>query len=114
MSDEWQTIKVRKKTYDQLKKFNVGISRAVDVLLKTQKEMIESKIEDLRRVGESIAEVLFRYGVFNIKIQGASIDKVEEHGDTITVSGRVNIYIPHEEVRSRIVEILRGGESAEA
>jgi len=112
LSDEWQTIKVRKKTYNQLKKLNVGISRAIDILLETQREMIENKIEDLRRMGESIAEVLFRYGVFNIKVQGASIDGVEENGETITITGRVNIYVPHDEVRSKIVEILRGGESA--
>jgi len=108
--EEYRTIKVKEGTYQKLKSFKNGISRAVDVLLKVQQQKIEEKLEDLRGMSESIAEVLFRYGVFDIQFKGATIEKVIEDGDMITIEGRVNILIPHEEVRAKILEILRGGE----
>ena len=71
-----------------------------------QERKLEEKINDLHRVGSDIAEILFRYGVFNIKLKSASIKNVREVDDTLIVEGEVVVQIPHDEVRSRIMEVL--------
>ena len=110
MSDEWKTIKVKKETYEELKRMGEGISRAVDTLVKAQKEAFQKKIEDIEETAGEIADILLRSGIFDVKFRGAGISGVEEDGTILRVRGFVNIDIPNDEARAEIVRLLRGEE----
>ena len=110
MSDEWQTIKVKDRVYKELKDMGIGISKAVEVLVDMQKQAIENKIADIKSLGNDIAEILFKYGVFDIRFAGAGIQNITEQGDTLQSRGFVNIKIPNAEARAKIIELLKGGE----
>ena len=109
MSEEkWRTIKVKKETYEQLKKMGVGIGRAVDLLVRLQKKKLERKIEDIREAASEIADILVEHGLFSIRVGSCGIESVEVEGDQVYVKGYANLIIPDEEVRNKIIEILRG------
>lgn len=113
MSDEWKTIKVKKETYEELKKMDEGISKAVDMLVKAQKEALQRKIIDLEKSAGEIADILLRSGIFSVKFRGAGISGLEENGSILTIRGFINIDIPNPEARAEIVRILKGGEEDE-
>ena len=108
MSEEWKTIKVKKDTYEALKKMGVGIGRAVDLLVRLQKKRIERKIEDISEAASEIADILVKHGLFSIRLDSCGIESVEVEGDQVHVRGYANLIIPDEEVRNKIIEILRG------
>ena len=110
MSEDWKTIKVRKETYEELKRMGEGISKAVDTLVKAQKEAFQKKIEDIEETAGEIADILLRSGIFDIKFRGAGINGVEEDGTILRIRGFVNIDIPNDEARAEIVRLLRGEE----
>jgi len=111
---EFKTIKVRKETYDELKRLGVGISKAVEILVEEQKHRIQRKIDDIRAVGKDIANILLEHGVFDIRFKGAEITDVQVDGDTIYITARAGVSIPNEEARMKILEVIGvGGESGE-
>jgi len=109
MSREWKTIKVPEELYEKLKAMNVGISKAIEVLLESQREKLEQKIEDVEKVGREVAEILFRSGFFNIRVKGASLDRIEQDGDDVIFHGTFAITVPDEDVRKKIIEVVKGG-----
>ena len=109
MSKEaWKSIKVKKGVYEDLKRMGVGIGKAVEILAKQQQEAIERKIEDVKGLGSDIAEIMLEHGIFDIRFAGANIQEVEENGDQVQIRGFVNIIIPNEEARAKLVEVLKG------
>ena len=108
MNGEWKTIKVRRETYEELKRMGEGISRAVDLLVKTQKEAFQRKVKDIEKTAGEIADILLRSGIFDIKFRGAGISGVEEDGTLIRIRGFVDIDIPNDEARAEIIRVLEG------
>lgn len=111
--ESWKSIKVKEKVYEDLKRMGVGIGKAVEILAKSQKEEIESKIEDIKGVGADIAEIMFEHGIFDIRFAGAGFHDVIEDGDILQIRGFVNVVVPNEEARAKIIETLKGGEAEE-
>lgn len=111
--EEWKSIKVKKRTYEDLKKMGKGISQAVEILVESQKEEIETKIEDIKDVADDVAQILLEHGVFDIRFAGAGVEDIKEDGETITVKGFIRVIIPHEEARAKLIEVLKGKEKAE-
>ena len=109
----WKSIKVKEGVYDDLKRMGVGIGKAVEILTKTQKEEIESKIEDIKGLGSDIATIMLEHGIFDIRFAGANIQDVIEDGDILQIKGFVNVVVPSEEARAQIIEALKGGEAEE-
>jgi len=105
----WRSIKVKEETYEGLKKLGMGIGKAVDLLLKVQREKVERTLSDIESLGRELADKLLDAGVFDIRFKGAKVEEVIEEGDCITMRGSVTIQIPSEELRQRIVEVIRGG-----
>lgn len=114
--DEWKSIKVKESVYKDLKKMGTGISGAVEILVKDQKDKIERKIEDVKEISNELAAIMLEQGIFDIRFKGAGVTDVIENGNTITVRGFINVLIPNEEARQRIIEVLKGekGEKEEA
>jgi predicted CopG family antitoxin len=108
---EYKSIKVKEDVYEGLKKMGVGLSKAVEVLLKKQREEIERKIDDVGRIGSEIAEIMLRHGFFDIKILKTAIIDVEEDGDILNIKGCISLSIPNEEARIKIKEVLCRGAS---
>jgi len=113
MSDEWKTIKIKRETYEELKRMGEGISKAVETLVKAQKEAFQRKIEDIEETAGEIADILLRSGIFDIKFRGAGISGVEEDGTILRIRGFVNIDIPNDEARTEIIRVLKGEEVSE-
>lgn len=114
MTKEYQSIKVRKDVYDDLKRMGVGIGKAIEILVKTQQEQITRKIENIEAVSNDIVELMLQHGVFDIRFAGAGINSVVEADKVVQINGYVNISIPNEEARTKLVEILRGEEGEES
>lgn len=106
--DEWKSIKIKEKVYESLKKMGKGISGAVEILVKDQQEKIERKIEDVKEISNELAAIMLEQGIFDIRFKGAGVSDVIEDGDTITVRGFINVLIPNQEARQRIIEVLKG------
>lgn len=68
MEDKYKSVKIPKETYEELKKLGQGISRAVTALVKSREALIEEKFSELESKGREIAELLFRYGVFDVRL----------------------------------------------
>ena len=109
---EWKSIKVRKEIYEKLKGMGVGISKAIEILVKAQKKQIERRFVELEKAADELVKYMFEKGVFDIKITGASVTSVEEIGSTVRIEGCIDVYIPDEDIRRKIVEML-GGERSE-
>lgn len=106
---EWKTIKIKKDTYDTIKRMGVGIGKAVELMAKYQAESVEKKIENIRSEAESIADLLSSHGVFDIKFLNSKISEIEEVGDILNLKVVISLLIPNEEVRSSFKEILKVG-----
>lgn len=111
--DGWKSIKVKEKVYEDLKKMGKGISGAVEILVKNQKEKIERKIEDVKEISNELAAIMLEQGIFDIRFKGAGVTDVIEDGDTITVRGFVNVLIPNDEARQKIIQVLKGEKEEE-
>ena len=114
MSDkEYKSIKVKGEVYEDLKRMGKGIGKAVEILVESQKQEVERKIDDVRGLGEDIAAIMLKQGIFDIKFAGAGVQEVIEDGDTLRIRGFVNIVIANEDARAKIIEVLRGKEEKE-
>lgn len=108
--EKWHSIKVREETYEELKRMGEGIGKAVDILVKEQKQKFERKLEDIEASAGDIANILLEAGIFDIKFKGAGVSDIEENGTLIRVRGYVNIDIPNDDARSQILSVLKGEE----
>lgn len=107
---EWRSIKVRENTYEELKKMGEGIGKAVDILVKEQKERFEEKIGEVDELAGDIATVLFDSGIFDVKFKGMVVEKAAEYGSLVRFRGYVDIDIPNADARTRIIDLLTGEE----
>lgn len=110
---EWRSIKVRENTYEELKKMGEGIGKAVDILVKEQREAFEKKIGEVDELAGDIATVLFDSGIFDIKFKGMVVEKAAEYGSLVRFRGYVDIDIPNAEARIQIIDLLTGEEEEE-
>ena len=110
---EWKSIKVTEETYKHLKKMGKGIGKAVEILVKRQREAFEEKLEDVEEVAGDIASVLLESGIFDISFKGAGIEDIEENGTMVRIKGFINIDIPDEDARAQIMSIIKGEEEEE-
>jgi hypothetical protein len=108
LDGEYKTVKVRKDTYEALKRMGVGIGKAIEMLVKQQEQAVTRKIEDIEKAGRELAELFLKHGLFDIKLNGAGISGVTESGDVVRVSGYIDIRIPNDEARQKLVEVLKG------
>ena len=111
--EKYKSIKVKEGVYEDLKRMGKGIGEAVEILVKTQKQEIERKVDDVKELGSDIAAIMLEQGIFDIKFRGAGVQDVEENGDVVTVRGFVNVEIANEEARAKIIEVLKGEEGEE-
>lgn len=111
--EEWKSIKVKESVYKDLKKMGKGISQAVEILVKSQKEEIETKIEDVKDVADDIAAILLEQGIFDIRFAGAGVKDITENGDTVEIKGFIRVVIPNAEARQKLIEVLKGKEDEE-
>jgi methylmalonyl-CoA mutase cobalamin-binding subunit len=86
----------------------VGISRALEMIVKTRKAAIESRLKDIEEKAEEIAELMLEKGVFDIRVRSGGITSVEEDGDDLVVYGFIRLTIPDADLRSSIREVLEG------
>jgi len=104
---EYKSIKVREDVYEELKKMGIGISKAIEILLKEQKEKIMEKMESIEKIAQDIGEVMLSEGIFDIRFRGAKILDVQESDDDIAITGMVVINIPNEHARKVLIEKLK-------
>lgn len=110
---EYKSIKVPEETYEKVKDMGKGIGEAVDLLVTARQEAIEKKITELSEVGDELADILLEAGIFEINFQGAGIESIEEHGDSLHIRALIKISVPEEKVRSMILEKLASQETDE-
>ena len=113
----WKSIKVKEDVYRMLKNIGGGsIKKAIELLLKTQQKRIEEKFAEISEVGRELAELLFRYGIFSIKIVGGNIENISQSGNYLKIKGYITLYVPDSELRTKIFDLIKsrlGGEEVE-
>ena len=110
---EWRSIKVPEETYEELKGMDKGIGKAVELLVKEQKERFEKKLEDIEMSAGEIANIMLEAGLFDIKLRGMGVSDIEENGSMIRFKGYINVEIPNDDARAQILEVLKGKEEEE-
>jgi predicted CopG family antitoxin len=111
VSRKYKTVKVSEDVYKQLKDMGVGISKALEIMVESQKGAIESKVRSIEASAREIAEIMFQKGIFDIRLKGGGVSSVEEDGDDLVIYGFVRISIPDDELRAKVMEVLEGKEN---
>jgi predicted CopG family antitoxin len=109
----FRTIKVSEDVYEDLKRMGIGISRALEIIVKSQRSVIESKMGEIERSANEIARLMLERGFFDIRLRGVGVSSVEEQDDSLIVYGYCKISIPDGDLRSKIKNVLEGNVGAE-
>jgi len=104
VEDKYANIKVKKETYQELKRLGVGISKAVETLAAAQKEAIQEKIGEVSEIGKELADIMMEKGLLDIKFKGLKVESASEEGEDVIFRGLVRIGIPNAEARAQLLE----------
>jgi len=105
---EWKSIKVKKNVYDAIKRIGGGsISKALELIVKAQQRKIERKLGEINEIANEIVQLMFKHGLFSIKLAGFAIDSVELDGEYLNIKGNIRLYIPSEELRSKMYDLFK-------
>jgi len=104
----YRTVKVTEDVYRSLKDMGVGISKALEIMVKTQKSAIESKVKNIEASAQEIAQLMFQKGIFDVRFRGGGVSSVEEDGDSLIIYGFAKLSIPNDELRAKVKEVLEG------
>lgn len=106
---KYKSIKVKEKTYKEIKDMGKGISGAIEMLVEGRQRAVTDKIEGISDVAEEIADIMFASGFFDIKFGGGEIESIEEVGNNIVLRGFINIGIEDGGARAEVLEALKDG-----
>jgi len=111
---EYKSVKIKSDVYKQIKEMGVGISKAVELLLKEQEKKIEEKFADLEEIAGELGKIMIEEGFFSIKFKGFKISEVKEVGEDVVISGTVAIGINNANARKLLIEKLKPKEEEES
>lgn len=106
---KYKSIKVKEKTYEDIKDMGKGISGAVELLIEQRQKAVTDKIEGIGDVAGDIADIMFASGFFDISFAGGEVESIEEVGDNIVLRGFINVGIPDKMARAEVMEALKDG-----
>ena len=110
---KYESIKVKVETREKLRDaaegMDVGIGKAVEILVNARRDAITDKIGDLGEITGEIADVLLSSGMLDIKFKGSGIDDVSIEDDCVVIRGFIRAGISDKNAREEIYKVIKDG-----